>query len=359
MIRQLVGIFCLGGLSFLGCAANVTLTLTEASIKQLAIKTAVLVPGHLEMSVSGPGEVVGNANSTTKVTIRVPAEVLKRAVNEGEFVQKNQLLTVLSSVEMAKVQSTLILADKEWKRVQSLGKDAVSAKRYMEAEIKFREAHAIALSYGMTVVEIQHLLQMADPDNVRGEFSLYAAQEGTVSGINFVEGELISPGQLLMQIVNEETVWIDVKLPPAQAESIRVGGSGYVVLSPELRLPGIVVQIHPKLEPITRTRVLRLQLQNPNKQLHPGQFVSVQLMLKPQEKTLVLPAEAVIKTSHGSWVVFVERTTNVFEQIPVNVVQHLRDQVWVSGPIAHQRVVIHGAFFIYSELNKHQFESPS
>lgn len=355
----LVGVLFLQHAVFAGKNAQPFLDLSAKSIQAAGVCVTEVVPHSIENLIQAPGEVVSNANASTKVTVRVPAQVLKRYINEGDVVQKQALLASLSSVDIAKIQATLILADKELKRVALLGRDAVSAKRFNEAEVNFRQANAIALSYGMTDKEIRALLDEKNSDHTTGDFKLYAAQSGTISGLNFVDGELIAPGQVLLQIVNEEEVWIDAKLPPNSAHSVKVGDVGWIALSNNKRLKGYVIQVHPKLDPVTRTRVVRLQVQNSEHLLHPGQFVQVGLMLDAIKEAMVLPESAVIKTPEGRWVVYVEKSPKHFEQIDVSVVRHIGDKMIVEGLEPQLRVVTKGAFFVYSELNKIKFEPQS
>lgn len=338
---------------------QILITLSERSLQAAGVRIMTVIPHSIANVVKAPGEVVSNANESTKVTIRVPAEVLKRYVNEGEVVKKNALLASLSSVDMAKIQGALVLADKELKRVELLGKDAVSAKRYTEAEVNFRQANSIALSYGMTDIEIHALLNEQNVDKLKGEFKLYAAQNGTISGLNFTDGELISPGQVLLQIVNEQIVWVDAKLPPPISNSVRIGDIGWISLAENKRLKGQVIQMHPTLDPVTRTRTIRLHVQNRENLLHPGQFVQVELTLDSIKNAIALPVEAVIKTPEDHWVVYIERSPMHFEQIEVSVIRNIGDQMLVEGLAPRLRVVTKGAFFVYSELNKIKFEPQS
>ncbi|MDP3559749.1 MAG: efflux RND transporter periplasmic adaptor subunit [Legionellaceae bacterium] len=363
MIRKTI--FLIGWLLFFQNIAFATtpsphfVTLSAGSIKAAGVHVTEILPHTIEKLVKAPGEVVSNANASTKVTTRVPAEVLKRYVNEGDVVQKSALLASLSSVDIAKIQAALILANKELKRVESLGRDAVSAKRFTEAEVGFRQANSIALSYGMTNTDIQALLNEQTTDNTKGEFKLYAAQSGIISGLNFIDGELISPGQILLQIVNEQMVWVDAKLPPNLAHSVKVGDIGWISSGENKRLKGTVIQLHPRLDPVTRTRVIRLQVKNPEHSLQPGQFVQVDLVLETIKNAIALPLEAVIKTSEGRWVVYVEKSPMYFEQVEVNVVKNIGDKMLVEGLAPQLRVVTKGAFFVYSELNKQKFEPQS
>ena len=83
--------------------------------------------------------------------------------------------------------------------VSGLGKQAVSERRYTEAEIARRQAMAKVLAYGMTLDEINRLLASGNAVLATGEFDLLAPQQGTILSDNFVVGELIEPWPCAVQ----------------------------------------------------------------------------------------------------------------------------------------------------------------
>lgn len=198
------------------------IVLNAASLKMADIQVVTLRPRVLAYLIPAPGEVIPNANLTTKVTTRVPAQVIQRYVQEGQHVKTGQPLVDLSSVDMAKTQGDLLLATQEWERVKSLGKDAISAKRFSESQVAYQHAYSTALAYGMTEAEITDILQKQKPSAAKGEFKLLAPRDGTVFNINFTEGELVETGRVLLQVVEESTVWVDAKLPPDLVRPVKV-----------------------------------------------------------------------------------------------------------------------------------------
>ncbi|MDT8321742.1 MAG: efflux RND transporter periplasmic adaptor subunit, partial [Xanthomonadales bacterium] len=87
----------------------------------------------LEEAIRVPAEVVINAYRSASVTPRMQAQVVARHVRLGERVVAGQPLVTLSSVALAEAQGEFIVADREWQRVESLGPEAVSERRYVEA----------------------------------------------------------------------------------------------------------------------------------------------------------------------------------------------------------------------------------
>lgn len=332
------------------------IVLDAAALKMADIEVVTLTPRVLTYLISAPGEVTPNANLTTKITTRVAAQVLQRYIQEGEHVKAGQPLVDLSSVDMAKTQGDLLLAAQEWDRVKSLGKDAISAKRYSEAQVAYQHAYSTALAYGMTETEISNLLRTQKPSQAKGEFKLLAPHDGTVFNVNFTDGELVEVGRVLLQIVQEKTVWVDAKLPPDLVRPIKVGDPVRINVSGRILMGG-VIQIHHQLDEITRTRSIRLEIPNADDLLHPGQFVNCQIESGKTKPILALPVDAVLRTADGDWAVYVEKQSGRFQQIEVKMVEVIDNQAVIEGIAPGTRVVTKGAFFVHAELNKKGFDA--
>tara|TARA_R110000868_G_scaffold348061_1_gene609000 strand:+ start:1659 stop:2783 length:1125 start_codon:yes stop_codon:yes gene_type:complete len=331
-------------------------SLDVASLKMANIEVKALKSQVLPYFISASGEVIPNANSTVKVTTRVAAQVIQRYVQEGQHINEGQPLVTLSSVDMAKTQGELLLASQEWARVKALGKDAISAKRYAQAQVSYQHAYSTALAYGMSESEIKELLTTDKPSNAKGEFKLIATQSGTVFNINFTEGELVQAGNILLQIVDENTVWVDAKLPPNLEKPVKEGDEAKLTVKNQTIL-GKVIQVHHQLDEITRTRSVRIEVPNAADLLHPGQYVSCKIVTGLTDLVLTLPEDAVLKTADGDFAVYVERETGKFQQVEITLVEVIDKRAVIKGINAGTRVVVKGAFFVNSELNKKGFDA--
>lgn len=330
--------------------------LDAAQQKAAGITIVILKPTALAELIPAPGEVISNAKLTTKVTPRVAAQVIKRHVQEGQHIKKGDILVTLSSVDMADVQGKLLLASQEWERVKELGKDAVSGKRYSEAQVAYQNSYSTALAYGMTESEIKDFLRTQKLSQTKGEFNLLAPRNGTASNINFSEGEFTEVGKPLLQIIDESTVWVDAKLPPDLVSSIKIGDKARV-LSGERTLKGAVIQVHHQLDEITRTRGIRLDVVNTDDALHPGQFVNCQIEVGKTKPVLALPVGAVLRTSDGDWAAYIEKKPGEFQQVEVKLIKVIDNQAVIEGIPSGTRAVSEGAFFVHSELSKKDFDA--
>lgn len=330
--------------------------LSKDALKMADIQLTTLTPQPLAFIIKAPGEIIPNANLTTKVTTRVPAQIVQRYVQEGQHVKAGQPLMRLSSVEMAKAQGDLLLADQEWTRVKSLGKDAISAKRYAEAQVSYQRAYATALAYGMTEPEINELLKTQKASSAKGEFKLLAPRNGTIFNINFTEGELVETGRVLLQVVEESSVWVEAKLAPTLAQTIAVGNTARISLN-QREFNGKVIQVHHQLNETTRTRAIRLEVPNQDDLLHPGQYVNCFIQTGTTEPVLAIPLDATIKTADGDDAIYIEIRPGAFQLVEIQLGEVIDNHVIVKNIAPGTRVVTHGAFFIHAEQNKKGFDA--
>lgn len=337
-------------------AKNVVI-LSKETQKIADIKVSLLNPQFIKTSIPVPGEVIPNQTLTNKLTIRMPAQVIKRHIQEGDHLKKDQILATLSSVDMAKVQGDLLLATQEWQRVKSLGKEAISGKRYSETQVAYQHAYSTALAYGLTELEINKLITSQKPSQAKGEFNILAPRDGTAFNINFTEGELIEPGRILLQVIDESTVWIDAKLPPDLAAPIKIGDAVKVFVNHHI-LTGRIIQMHHQLDETTRTRSTRIEVTNTQDLLHPGQYVNCQIEgSQSSAPVMALPVGSVLRTSDGDWAIYVEIKPNHFQQVEVKVIKVMDNLAIIEGVSPGLKVVTNGAFFVHSELNKQGFDA--
>lgn len=329
--------------------------LNAAQMKAAGIETAVVKAQTLSEQISAPGEVVVDGYRTSKITPRIAAQVVRRHARLGDHVKQNQPLVTLSSIEMAEAQGALLEAGAELRRVEKLGREVVSDKRFVTAQVAYNQAYAKVRAYGMTDKQIETLIQTGDAAQATGEFALLAFQEGTVISDDFSVGELIEPGRLLFQITDESSLRVKARLTPAKAASVGVG-SRAKIKSGKRWLTGKVAQADHTLDEATRTLALYIEVANPGHQLHAGQFVETLIEGRQKARGIAVPLAAVLRGPDGDWQVFVETAPGRFEPKEVEVVRTVGDQMVIEGIAEGTTLVTQGAFFVQSEIAKGGFE---
>ena len=303
----------------------------------------------LRAMVRLPAEVVVNGYRSARVTPKIPSVVEARHVRLGDVVEAGQPLASLSSIDMADAAGELMLAAYEWRLVRELGPEAVSGRRYAEAETAERQAMAKVIGYGLTEAQARALATSDDLGAFTGRFDLLAPRGGTVFSDDFVLGELVEPGRVLVEVVDESTVWVEARA--ADLPEVERGDPAVVVADDGRRILGQVDQRHHRLDETTRTQALRIEVDNAGDALHPGQFVEVEIETGIAKPVLAVPRSA-IAMLHGRESAF-RLEDDEFHPVPIATGRNMGDWVVVQSGLEPGNIVATaGVFHLKSLLLK-------
>lgn len=327
------------------------LLLDARAMQDAGIVLAKLAPRELAEELKSPGEVKVDAYSTVLVSPRIESMVLSRKARLGDVVKAGQPLVVLSSVQVAETQGALIVAEQEWRRVSSLGSQAVSGRRYTEVQVQRDQARARLRAYGLSDGQIQGLLR-AGSARADGSYELLAPTDGRITTDQFLVGERVDAGRMLFTLVKEDSVWVEARMSPADAERVAQGDAARVLIHGQ-SLPGKVVQRSHQTDEKTRTVPVRIAVDNSRDLLHPGELVDARVTVGGRS-VLAVPAESVVLLQNQS-TVFVAGGKGAFEPVAVQVGE-TRDG-WVElreGLKPGASYVSKGAFALKARLLRSQ-----
>ena len=333
-----------------------TVHLTPDQIRTAGIVVSKLSVSKVGATITAAGEVQLNDYRTIKITPRVSAQIIERHARLGDNVVVDQPLVTLSSVEVAKAQGDLLVAEREWHRVKSLGREVVSDKRYTEARVNRDQARARVHAYGMSDEEVNELLDGKKEVVADGTFSLIATQSGRVLYDDFVIGERVDPGRVLMVIADESIMWVEARVSPTDAAEIASGNSASILIGKDTH-SATVSQINHTIDESTRTLAVRIEVNNPDDLLHPGQFVNVSIQTNEITQALTVPEASVLRSLDGDWQVLIELDEpGEFKAVEVELERVVGGNAIITGLAPGTSVVTQGAFFVQSELAKSGFE---
>jgi len=319
---------------------------------RLGIATAPVRQRTLEHEIRAPGEVKSNAYASAIVSPRIPVQVVRRHAKLGDTVKAGQSLVTLSSVDVAEAQGALIVAEREWQRVKSLGAEAVSAKRHVEAQVARDQARAKLRAYGVGDGEIAALLTQGSA-RANGEFALTAPQAGRITSDEFVLGERIEPGRPLFALNDESTIWIEAQLAPDAIERVRPGASARIVAHGQT-LAGNVVQLSHRTVEGSRTTPVRIEVVNRDDLLHAGEFVEAHISSTAISPALAIPTPAITQLQ-GQSIVFRADGKGSFEIAPIAVGATRGDFTIVEQGLSEgETIVVEGVYALKARLLKSQ-----
>jgi len=203
-----------------------------------------------------------------------------------------------------------------------------------------------------------HLLGLRDPDidalalaGVPSESVPFPSPaSGFVIEKDIVEGAAVQAGMRLYRIAALGSVWVEADVYEADLHQLRVGQDATVTLDyvPGRAYAGKVSYLSPFLDPLARTGRVRVALANPEFELLPGMYASVQLASPPVARVQV-PASAVVYTGPRR-LVFVELGEGRFRPQEIRIGAEASGMYEVlEGLRPGDRVATSGVFLIAAE----------
>jgi len=329
---------------------GIKLSTDQVSLANIKINT--LEPRLMDYDLYAPGEIKANGYTSYHVSPQVDSVVLRRHAALGDHVEKGQALVTLFSETVAEAQALYRVASSEWTRVKRLGRKTVGDKRYVSAQTDYESSYARLKVYGLSKQALQSL---SEKSQVLGEYTLNAAIEGAVLLDDFHQGQRVEAGGTLMELANEHALWVEARLTPSAELNLPSGTQAKVKVGSEWFKAKVTQEAH-TIDPQTRTRVVRLLVNNDAHRLHPGMFADVYFEFKTSTPVIAVPETALMRGADGDWTVYIEEQTGQFEAVEVELGRSLGKWREIHGIKRGTRVVIEGAFFVASQIAKGGFD---
>ncbi|WP_017218166.1 efflux RND transporter periplasmic adaptor subunit [Pseudoalteromonas sp. NJ631] len=329
------------------------IVLTQQQMRFAGIQTKEVKLGSHARFYFAPGEVKANGYTSYLVSPRADSIVLKRHTTLGSMVNINDPLITLFSEAMAQAQAQYLVASTEWDRVKRLSKETISERERVQASADFSSAYSKLLALGVTEKEIKEIA--TKPASELGQYTLVAEREGVVTQDAFTQGQHVASGTTLMAITDESELWVEARLQPNSQLSLAVNSKALIGIEDQQYAARVIQEAH-TIDPITRTRQIRLLVENSDDKLHAGMFVNVNFIIPSKESIIALPADALSRGPDGDWVVYIEEAPGEFHPKEVTLGEEFGAQVEVIGLAVGERVAVTGAFFIASEQAKAGFD---
>jgi membrane fusion protein (multidrug efflux system) len=148
--------------------------------------------------------------------------------------------------------------------------------------------------------------QIAEQQAIVAKKTLRAPFAGHL-GIRAVNaGQFINPGTVVVTLQALDPIFIDFFLPQQQLQQIKTGQAitTKVDAYPDIRFPGRISTIDPKVDPATRNVAVRATLPNGDRKLLPGMFATAEIVTGQKQRYITLPQAAITFNPYGN-VVFV------------------------------------------------------
>jgi membrane fusion protein (multidrug efflux system) len=278
-------------------------------------------------------EAVGTtqANESVEVTSKASNTVTAIRFQEGEEVARGSVLVEMDASQvranLAEAQASLARSKSQYERSRDLqSRQAMSMAdlEQVEASLRADEARVAAAQARL------------DDTVIRASFS------GRTGFRHVSVGSFVSPGTLITTLDDTSVIKLDFTVPETYLFVLERGLPVTAAATglPDRTFTGVVTNMDSRVDPVTRSVIVRAELPNPDGLLRQGMFMTV-LLKGPVQPTLLVP-EAAIVPERGHTYVFVVSNSAV-ERREVSIGKRRPGFVEVvSGVTEHERVVVDG-----------------
>jgi RND family efflux transporter MFP subunit len=251
-------------------------------------------PFNHYIQVSGTAEAVKEAYISPEIS----GQIREIYVNEGDYVEKGQLLvklnTEVTESSIADLKASLDLATVVYEKQKRLWDKGIGS------EIQYLNSKNNKESLEQKLVTLQAQMDMA---------MLKSPVSGFVDEIYRKKGELALPGAQLMQIVNLDEILVNADVSETYLGQINEGESVQLEFPvyPDMKLEVPIYRKGNIINPNNRTFTVQLKLKNPDRLLKPNILSVINFRDFSADSALVVPSILIKQDITGSYLYTVQQ----------------------------------------------------
>lgn len=288
-------------------------------------------------------------------------------VKAGDEVAKGQPLYSIDSPDLAQAEANLVatagtreLTARTLARARQMLDAQASAQKDIDqassdqqaAEGSYRAARDVLRMHGMSEAQIGRL---AASGKVDGELKVLSPMAGHVTARNLAPGDFVQPGTAPapISVADLDTLWMIANVTEDEAVLLRPGQpvSVSVAALPGRQLEGAVEWIGSSVDPATRRVQVRSSVRDATHQLRPQMFATYRIRTGAAQRSVAVPASAVVREGDGSMTVYATRDGRSYTRraVRIGLQRDGYDQV-LEGLTAGEKVAGDGALFLSNAL---------
>jgi RND family efflux transporter MFP subunit len=322
------------------------LKISAEKIQKMGVKSEPAKLQTLDRNVLASGRVEIDESRTYTVTAKFEGYIERLHVNTtGQPVGRGQPLFEVYSPELVSAQREYAIAAKGVASLNEAGGEAQAAMRQL--------ADASLQRLKNWDISPEQLKALAGSGEARRTLTFRSPANGIVTEKKAVQGMRFMPGEMLYQIADTSSIWVQADVFEQDIGAIKPGQPAKIRINayPGEVFTGRIAYVYPTLTADTRTVPVRIELANPQGKLKPAMYAEVEIPLAGAAPVVVVPASAVIDSGNRQ-VIIVQRDEGRFEPRTVKLGQRGRDFVQVLEGVKEGDLVVTAAnFLIDAESN--------
>ena len=281
------------------------------------------------------------AKSNVVVAPKIAGRLNRLLVDIGDPVRSGQLLAVLEDEEyrqqviqaeadlrvaaanLEEARSSLAMADRNLERARTLHQTGIQSDAQLDQVLAQQQAQSAR--YNVTVAQLANREAALESSRVRLSYSQIKTswdKGGTVRyvGERFAdEGAMLTVNNPILTIIQLQPILAVIHVTDKDYFRLKIGQPAWISGSafPGKGFQGRIVRIAPLLQEASRQARVEIEVENPEKLLKPGMFVTTQIEYARRADVTVVPYNALAKRNDRQGIFLVDRATKLARFIPV------------------------------------------
>lgn len=285
-----------------------TVKIDPTIVQNMGVRTAEVTRGPLMVTIRAVGMLEVPEPAVHEVNLKVNGWIEKLYANsEGMHIHKGEPLFDLYSPHIQVAGEELIGATKALQGLDTKSPDAVRA----ESQNMVGSAREKLRRWGVAEQDIDAIAQANKPPR---SIAFRSPTDGDLVEKTVLEGSAVQAGVKLMRIEDHSRLWLNAQVYAEQIPSIALGQrvDAEVDGVPGKTFGGPIMFIYPHVDHMSRTLAVRVTLDNPNHELRPGMYATVNILTTPVADAVLVPREALIDTGTRQ-IAFVAKSEGHFD----------------------------------------------
>lgn len=278
----------------------------NADAKNKLVEVMEVKPSKFISEITVEGIV--DASGSTIATAKAPGTVTSILVNEGQKVQKGQILATLdrTALESSKreLEQQLSFANTIYEKQFRLWEKGIGTEvQYLTAKNQ-RDALEKSLNTLNSNIDM---------------YNIKSAINGTVESIDLKIGQVASPGMPYFKLLNLNNIKVKAEVSEAYSGKINSGDSVQITF-PDLNqtVAGVVSFASKFIDPLNRTFKVEVALPKVNS-IKPNMIAKLRIVDYVKQESIVIPANSIQSTELGTFVMLYNSEEKLAKKVNIEV----------------------------------------
>jgi RND family efflux transporter MFP subunit len=315
----------------------------DAPVESRLVRTLVVNPRPIGEDRQAIGEIKPRYESD--LSFRVAGKVLSRLVDVGAWVRQGDTLATMDTqdyqnrlrsaeAEVSSAEAALLNAQGTEARQAKLLKDGWTPKATYDNALQNLQVTEARLRVAKANLDLSR--DQLDYTTLKAEFG------GVITAAGAEAGQNVNAGQMVVKLARPddkdgvfniaETAFTDIS--KTQLEII-----AWPLSNPELAVDGVVREISPVADPVTRTYTIKVTLKNPPGQLRFGMSIGGRLK-GDAALAVALPFSCLFEKNGSPAVWVLDQLSSSLDLRPITVARYDANTVIVAGGLSRGDIVV-------------------